>query len=82
MERNFSGRFVVRVPTSLHRHLAEQAQQQRVSLNQLVVALLAGGSNFALPDTKPSPADPFDAALRNEVSIETVTAIEGRRRPK
>ena len=36
-----SGKFVVRVPKSLHRRLQWLARQEGVSLNQLVVSLLA-----------------------------------------
>jgi antitoxin HicB len=39
----YSGRWVVRVPRSLHRRLAERARAEGVSLNQLTVALLAEG---------------------------------------
>lgn len=39
----YSGKFVVRLPRSLHRRLAESAEREGVSLNQYVVALLAGG---------------------------------------
>ena len=38
---DFSGKFVVRVPRSLHRRLAESAEQDGVSLNQYVVSLLS-----------------------------------------
>jgi len=38
----FSGRFVIRVPTSLHRTLATQAREEGVSLNTLIVTLLSG----------------------------------------
>jgi len=37
----YSGRFVVRLPTSLHWQLARRAKQEETSLNQLVVMLLA-----------------------------------------
>ena len=37
----YSGRFVVRVPKSLHAALAAEAETEGVSLNQLVVAKLA-----------------------------------------
>ena len=37
----YSGRFNLRLPRSLHRRLAEQARSEGVSLNQCVVALLA-----------------------------------------
>jgi len=38
----FSGKFVVRVPISLHRRLATQAKEEGVSLNTLIVTLLSG----------------------------------------
>jgi antitoxin HicB len=43
-EPAYSGRFVVRVPKSLHRALAERARSEGTSLNQLVVAALAEAS--------------------------------------
>ena len=39
--REYSGRFNVRVPKSLHAALASEAETEGVSLNQLVVAKLA-----------------------------------------
>jgi antitoxin HicB len=39
-EEEFSGKFLVRVPRSLHRELAERAQQEGVSLNQLITSLI------------------------------------------
>lgn len=39
----YSGQTRLRLPKSLHRSLAEQAQREGVSLNTLLVALLAGG---------------------------------------
>ncbi len=39
----YSGKFVVRVPRTLHRQLAERAEQEGTSLNQLVVMLLSEG---------------------------------------
>jgi predicted HicB family RNase H-like nuclease len=39
----YSGRFNVRLPTDLHDALAQEAARQGVSLNALIVALLAGG---------------------------------------
>ena len=38
----FGGRVLVRMSKSLHRRLFERAQDEGVSLNQLVVAMLAG----------------------------------------
>ena len=40
-DRDYSGRFVVRMPRSLHRRLALTAQREGVSLNQQVVSRLA-----------------------------------------
>ena len=42
--RRFSGRFNVRVPSSLHRELATDAAGEGVSLNQWVAAKLARGA--------------------------------------
>jgi len=40
-ESLFSGKFVVRIPVSLHRELVETAQKQNVSLNQFILYLLS-----------------------------------------
>jgi antitoxin HicB len=39
-----SGRFVQRVPKSLHRQLVDEAKNEGVSLNTLVVSLVAEGT--------------------------------------
>ncbi len=39
----YSGRFNLRIPRSLHRKLAESAEREGVSLNQYVATLLARG---------------------------------------
>jgi len=39
----YSGKFVVRLPTSLHQQLVKRAKQEKTSLNQLVMMLLAEG---------------------------------------
>ncbi|MDZ5455813.1 toxin-antitoxin system HicB family antitoxin [Azohydromonas lata] len=41
--RRYSGKFLVRVPRSLHARLARQAAAQGVSLNQYVAGVLARG---------------------------------------
>jgi antitoxin HicB len=38
--REYSGRFVVRMPASLHRRIAALAEKEGVSLNQMVLSLL------------------------------------------
>lgn len=42
-EEEYSGKFVVRLPRSLHRQLAVRADHEDTSLNQLVVMLLSEG---------------------------------------
>lgn len=42
-------KITVRLPPALHAHLAALAREQRVSLNTLLVALLAGGSTWQMP---------------------------------
>lgn len=39
---NYSGRFIIRAPKSLHARLAREAAKEGVSLNQYVVSRLAG----------------------------------------
>lgn len=42
-EENYSGRFNLRLPKSLHKDLALTAKMEGVSLNQLAMCLIAGG---------------------------------------
>lgn len=42
-ENNYSGKFNIRVPKSLHRALAQKAKEEDVSLNQLVIYHLSKG---------------------------------------
>lgn len=41
-DRNYSGKFMVRIPPELHRKLAVEAAEQQVSLNKLAQARLVG----------------------------------------
>jgi predicted HicB family RNase H-like nuclease len=41
-----SGRFNVRVPVDLHQALVDEAERQGVSLNTLVITMLAGGVSW------------------------------------
>lgn len=43
-ETEYSGKFIVRLPKSLHRSLAQRAEAEGVSLNQLVVSLLSSSA--------------------------------------
>ena len=45
-EPEHSGRFLVRLPRSLHAELARQARQEGVSLNQFVATVLAGAVHW------------------------------------
>lgn len=40
----YSGKFIVRIPRSLHRNLVRAARRERVSLNQYVISLLVAGA--------------------------------------
>ncbi|MBQ9377787.1 MAG: type II toxin-antitoxin system HicB family antitoxin [Schwartzia sp.] len=42
-DEDFSGRFNLRIPKSLHRSLAMSAKNEGVSLNQMAMCLIAGG---------------------------------------
>ena len=41
-DREFSGKFLLRLPKSLHRKLSDQAEEEGVSLNQHILNLLSG----------------------------------------
>ena len=48
-----SGRFVARLPKSLHTRLVARAEQEGVSMNTLVVSLIAQGIGSAAPKCQP-----------------------------
>ena len=47
-EESYSGKFIVRVPKSLHNRLVERAEREEISLNQFVSTVLAGAVGFAV----------------------------------
>lgn len=51
-KHRYSGKFVVRVPASLHRSLALRAGAEGVSLNHLVSTLLSGGIASSMGDRR------------------------------
>jgi antitoxin HicB len=53
----FSGKFVARLPRSLHAELVRIAEQEGVSLNQFVVAALASATGWRVP-TRTSSTSP------------------------
>lgn len=48
--RNYSGRFVVRLPQSLHAELARHAAREGASLNQFVTSSLAAAVRWRIHD--------------------------------
>lgn len=44
----------IRLPRTLHEQLREAAEQEEMSLNALLVALLAGGIGFTLGEPQPA----------------------------
>lgn len=47
-DEEFSGKFSLRIPKRLHRHLVQEAKKEGVSLNQFAMCLLAEGSGSRL----------------------------------
>lgn len=47
-----SGKLQLRMPRTLHSQLKVDAERQGVSLNSLIVSLLAGGIGFTLDGSK------------------------------
>jgi RNA polymerase sigma-B factor len=66
---SYSGRFLVRMPKSLHADLASAAERQQVSLNRLVTEILAGAVEGRDLGSSPSPsAKPGEASTRSAES--------------
>lgn len=55
MEEDYSGKFVVRVPKSLHRRLVIEAEREGVSLNQFINVVLAGEVGLTAKERSPQP---------------------------
>jgi len=47
---NYSGRFKLRLPKSLHKELAEKSKQEGISMNQYCLYLLSKNSSFPVED--------------------------------
>lgn len=66
---DYSGRFNVRIPKSLHKSLAETAEREGVSLNQWIVSLLSAANAGTRPDSLPvrstALAEPLHARILN-----------------
>lgn len=73
----YSGKFNLRLPRSLHRRLAESADQEGVSLNQYVTQILARG------DAQMKVERQLETLMTTVMSLETqMTTINERLRPQ
>jgi len=50
VNKNYSGKFVVRIPGNLHRNAALRAKEYGITLNEFVARCIAGGYNQAKPN--------------------------------
>jgi predicted RNase H-like HicB family nuclease len=70
-EREYSGKFVTRIPKYLHQHLAELAAQENVSLNQMVETILSAGISIHAENKKiddlVTKIDQLDKKLSNPI---------------
>lgn len=76
----YSGRFSVRVPRSLHRRLAMRAEAEGCSLNQLVSTALAATVDTASPAMHQTPgSDAFEDIAADAIAggIESIGALKG-----
>ena len=68
---SYSGRFLVRMPKSLHAELASAAERQQVSLNRFVTDVLSSAVEQDLPDGEPGTAaselPPAEAGSASEI---------------
>ena len=73
----YSGRFVLRIPRSLHRALAESAKREGVSLNQYAMMRLARGDAQARIEER---LDGLEEGLREGTRGGRTSTIAGGRR--
>jgi predicted HicB family RNase H-like nuclease len=79
----YSGKFVVRLPRSLHRQLAWRADQEDTSLNQLVVMLLSEGmGRWAECERYPSTAVYPYARSEKSMTIHDASEVAQPVRPE
>jgi len=78
-EEEYSGKFVLRVPKSLHHELVEQAEQEGVSLNTYCLTVLAKAVGRNAPVT--GPATNLKAPIDYHASIKQPSAIADRNAP-
>ena len=90
-EASFSGKFTLRLPKSLHRHLSERAEAEGVSLNQLILAMVgysAGATAAPVPAWEQQPERevlgliPGTWMVRERVEQEDLRLQRGREWPR
>lgn len=72
-DEEYSGKFVVRVPRSLHRQLAEAAEREGVSLNQFInvaLGIAVGRASASTPVTYPIGKRQSQMSLREKKNKE------------
>lgn len=79
MTKDFSGRFLVRIPVALHRTLAEQALADRISLNQYILYVLARGASEReferfLKSVKNTVVEDLDSVIESDKFADTPRA--------
>ncbi|MGH8906830.1 MAG: toxin-antitoxin system HicB family antitoxin [Egibacteraceae bacterium] len=69
---DFSGRFTVRAPRSLHRELSQLAEREGVSLNQMIVTLLSGAlvNDASLPTASHASNDAHEEIVADALAHE------------
>jgi hypothetical protein len=70
-DASHSGRLLLRMPKALHAALAERADAEKVSLNQLIVSMLTSGLSGE-PGTTPSPDHRVPRALHRALIANAV----------
>ncbi len=69
---DYSGKFTLRIPKSLHREMAIKAEDEEISLNQLALYLIAKGINGEV-----SVAENTAEGTKTDFRKETVVALIG-----
>ena len=68
-EEDYSGKFVVRVPRSLHRDLVENARREGVSLNQYINVALARATSQPAAPSRATAEEPGWPGLKSPVQV-------------
>jgi predicted RNase H-like HicB family nuclease len=79
-EADYSGRFLVRVPRTLHRDLAREAEREGTSLNQFVTSALSGAVRWRAREQSPDATEP-DAIVIGSGSRAPFTSVLSSEQP-